>query len=203
MFLTIWNIIKGVLAWCYRNGEVLSAVVITAIIVAFCTWHIKPDAPTSTTTVTVDTAAIVSRAVDSTSRAMTARYESQVTYWRHRYITKPGSDGKPETVVVVDSGGYNQSDFWEYLYEETRSQYDSMKAVWAQHKCETAPAAPGRTWHIGAIVGHSASIPGLKDHETQATGLIQYHKLLLAPQVEYRWRGEEKFRAGAGIGAIW
>jgi hypothetical protein len=203
MFATIWAILKNFLGFVRDHGAVFAAVVITAVVVAFGTWHIKPGKPGVATTVTVDTASIVKVAVDSTRIAVTGQYTSTVNYWRHRYITKPGRDGKPETTSIIDTGSYNQESFWEQAYYQVNHERDSLRLILAEHKEEPVPPAPGHALGIGILLDHTVSVPGLKNHETAATGLIQYHNLLLAPRAEYSWYGDERLRAGAGLGFMW
>lgn len=121
--------------------------------------------PTTTaTTVSIDTTSLIRRAVDSTKASMQLVVRDSATYWRHRYITKPGPDGKPETVTVIDSGGYNQASFYEYLYEETRVEVDSLRQIIASHKCETLPAPAGRRVGLALGVGNA-----LTKHSTSFT----------------------------------
>jgi hypothetical protein len=177
MWTSIWLIIKQSLAFIQRNAAVLAAIVITAIITAFCTWHVR-EALGQDTITTVDTTSIVRHAVDSTRGAMQGQAHDSATYWRKRVITR-WKDGQPVITTVVDSGGYELASFWEYAYNEllVKNGADTTTST------TTAPVPAGKRFGVALCAG--PGFDGLKLHGLAVDVPLRYRSLYAVPGVSW------------------
>ena len=104
--------------------------------------------------ITVDTTAIARIAIDTARARWVSASHDSATYWRHRYITKPGPDGKPQTTAIVDSGGWITAEIYEQNYNAVCIERDSLRAqMRRQGTGNSTTPAPVLKWGLGPAIG--------------------------------------------------